>query len=245
MENKFEQLIYKARHKMKRSRDPIHDLSHVERVVGYAKKFCEDTSLSHNQVNSLILAAWWHDTARTITKSPSLVLMPLIDDTFSALMLWKATVGCGLFGSVAGLAIRIILCKSLGTGAFFTKFLLSKKNRILVDLLSDADTVDMLYYERAVALMHLAETSRIYHFGYKILIWWCVKTAELHVKTEKARQYIVFMLKAFMVWIKEKNIFEWHIQQFGLKWVEKIVQKAEKLLEYITSPGYKSIRIGV
>lgn len=245
MQDKINQLIDIAKERMKASRDPIHDLGHVERVVGYVKKFTEGTNLTDTQKQSLILAAYWHDIARSITKNPSFLWMAMIDDTLSALMLWRETIRCGLFGSSVGLSARIILCKSFGTGAIFTRILLSKKNRILLDIIQDADTVDMLHQERTIVMMKLAESSKLYYYGYKITMWWCVKTAEMHVKTENARKYLEDMLRKFIAWIKEKLIFQWHVQQFGIKWVKKTMRQAEELLQYIISPKYKSIRISI
>jgi len=245
MQDKFERLIYIAKHKMKNSNDPIHDLGHVSRVVNYTKLFIRDTNLSHTQKQSLILAAWWHDVARTVTKNPSFIWMPLVDDTISAIMLWISTVRCGLFGAHVGIAMRIILCKSFGTRAIFTRILFKKRNRILADILGDADTVDMLYQERAKAMMGLAETSKFYLFGYRAIIWWSLKTAELHVKTEKARECLVEMLKMFINWVKEGAIYEWHVQQFGAKWVTKTIKQVENLLQHVISPKYKSVKICV
>lgn len=245
MQDKVNALIFIAKNKMKKSHDPVHDLNHVLRVVDYVKKFSQEMQLTPMQRQAVILAAWWHDISRTIPKSPSLFWMTMVDDTVSALMLWFFTIRCGLFGASVGIATRIILCKSMGTGAIFTKLLFNKKNRILVDIVADADSVDMLNQERTAAIMKLAETSRMYRFGYRMAIWWSVKTAELHVKTEIARQYLKEMLKSFIVWVREKNIFDWHVQQFGLKWVEKSLKQVDELLRYISSPNYKSIKVGV
>lgn len=230
---------------MKKSKDPVHDLNHILRVVDYVKKFSAGMPLTQTQRQAIILAAWWHDISRTITKSPSLFWMTMVDDTISALMLWFFTIRCGLFGTAVGMATRIILCKSMGTGTIFTKLLFSKKNRILVDIVADADCIDMLNQERTTAIMRLAETSRLYLFGYKMVIWWIVKTTELHVKTEIAREYLKEMLKSFIVWVKEKTVLEWHIKQFGIKWVEKTLKQVDELLRYVSSPKYQSIKIGI
>jgi hypothetical protein len=243
MQDKVNKLIYRAKRRMKNSRDPIHDLNHVKRVVGYVKEFYKEVNLTEVQKQALILAAWWHDAARTITKNPSFLWMCAIDDTASSLMLWFETVRCGLFGPSVGLATRIILCKSLGTGAIFTRFLFRKKDRILIDLISDADAVDMLHQERAANMMKLVEESKFYYFGYKITIWWCVKTSELKVKTECARKKIEVMLKAFLDWIRNECIMDWHIKTFGKKWVDKMLERSMELIEYISKLNSKNLNI--
>ena len=238
MHDKVNALIFIAKNKMKKSRDPVHDLGHVLRVVDYVKKFSAEMRLTAAQRQAVILAAWWHDISRTIPKSPSFFWMTMVDDTVSALMLWFFTIRCGLFGGSVGIATRIILCKNIGTGAIFTKLLFNKKNRILVDIVADADCIDMLNQERAIKIMKLAESSRMYRFGYRLVIWWSIKTTELHVKTEIAKLYLKEMLKSFIVWVKEKNIFDWHVRQFGLKWMERTLKQVDELLLYISSPNY-------
>jgi hypothetical protein len=245
MHDKVNALIFIAKNKMKKSHDPVHDLGHILRVVDYVKKFSTEIRLTPVQRQAVILAAWWHDISRTISDSPSLILMTAVDDTISALMLWFHTIRCGLFGASVGLATKIILCKSIGTGGIFTKLLLKKENRILVDIVADADCLDMLNQKRTVAIMRLVETSRTYRYGYRMAIWWSIRTAELHVKTEVARKYLKEMLKSFIAWVNEKIIFDWHVQQFGIKWVEKTLKEVDGLLQYISSPNYKSIKAGV
>ena len=105
--------------------------------------------------------------------------------------------------------------------------------------MADADCIDMLSQERATAIMKLAEASKMYRLGYKMVIWWSVKTVELHVKTEVAKRYLKEMLESFIAWVREKNIFDWHVEQFGLRWMEKTLKQAEELLHYISSVNYK------
>ena len=240
MEDKLNKLIYKAKHIMKNSRDPIHDLGHVSRVVSYVKAFVKDTDLSEQQKQAVILAAWWHDAARALTKNTSFVWMAIVDDTLSALMLWKETIKCGLFGAPVGMATRMIICKSFGIGPILAKILFRKKNRILVNILEDADTVDMLYKERLRYMMSFVENSKLYYYGYKVIMWWCVKTAEIYVKTEQAAKFLQEMLTSFIKWLKEKNIYDWHVRQFGLEWVKKMLASVEGMLLFVLSANYKS-----
>ena len=108
----------------------------------------------------------------------------------------------------------------------------------MVDIVADADCIDMLNQERATVIMKLAETSKMYLLGYRLVVWWSIKTAELHVKTEVARKYLKEMLKSFIAWVKEKNIFDWHVRQFGLRWMEKTLREVDVLMLYISSPNY-------
>lgn len=240
METKLDKLIFKAKHIMKNSRDPIHDLGHVSRVVSYVKAFTRDTNLSVEQRQALVLAAWWHDAARSLTKNTSFVWMAIIDDTLSALMLWQETIKCGLFGAPVGMATRMIICKSFGIGRFLTKILFRKKNRILVNILEDADTIDMLYKERLRCMMSFVENSKLYYYGYKVIMWWCVKTAEMYVKTEQAKQFLKEMLSSFIKWLKEKTIYDWHVRQFGVEWVRKMLSGVENMFVFVCSANYKS-----
>ena len=239
MNDKVNALIFIAKNKMKKSCDPVHDLSHILRVIDYVKKFSAEIGLAGEQRQAVILAAWWHDISRTIPKSPSFFWMTMVDDTVSALMLWFFTIRCGLFGRSVGMAARIILCKSIGTGAIFTKLLFNRKNRILVDIVADADCIDMLNQERAIKIMKLAESSRMYRFSYRMVVWWSIKTAELHVKTEVAKRYLKEMLKSFVAWVKEKNIFDWHVRQFGLRWMEKTLREVDELMLCVSSANSK------
>lgn len=233
MEAKIQQLIYRAKRRMKQSPDPVHDVRHAERVVGFVKELTRDLNLTADQRQALILAAWWHDLARTVTKNPSLVWMPFFDDLLSAFMLWGATIRYGLFGTVAGLATRIIFCKSLGTGALLTRFLMRRKNRMLVDLIKDADNLDALNLERINYLMVMVETSRLYHVGYRLTIWWYIKSSQLKMRTMQARLYLEGLLRAFLEWAKQQTIFNWHVAHFGRAWCEKMLLRGEALLHHI------------
>lgn len=233
MNSRVEKLINFAKHKMKKSTDPLHDMGHVERVVKRVKEFSRDIDLTVEEKNSIVLAAWWHDVSRTITKNPSLVWMSFIDDTVSALMLWFGSIRCGLFGDIVGLSTRILLCKSFGTGAILTRLLIKKRHRILVNILDDADTLDMLNKERIIKLFPLVENSRAFKFGYKITISWCLKSRELKLRTAQAREVLADLITKFIAWIKQKEILDWHIKQFGKKWVANTINSVNKFLKCI------------
>ncbi len=224
-------LMAKAVRYMKQSRDPIHDLGHVTRVVAHANQLAKVYQLSADQTNALILAAWWHDVARSITKRPSIIIMPFIDDIISAFMLWHATIKYGLFGPVVGMATRMIFCKSIGTGRIFTKLLMRKKNHILVNILEDADRLDILYIGRTEQLFMLADSSRLYHFGYRLTIWWFLSTKSLHMKTEAATKELISMVESFNRWMKQHDIMSWHRERFGEKWMNEQFIKVDQLIQ--------------
>ncbi len=216
---------------MKYSIDPAHDLGHVKRVVKNVKNLSKELNLNEKQKQAIILAAWWHDVSRTTTKRPSFIVMPFIDDLLSALLLWRETIRCKFFGSVAGMSTRIIFCKSMGTGKFLTKILLSKKSQVLLHVLQDADTLDLLNTKRMEQIMNITENgSRLYHYGYKTMIWWFLHGKQLYMKTKEARKYVAKLISEFLHWIKQQHIYNWHIKQFGKKWFNRNIKQGEKLI---------------
>ena len=241
MLEKLQKLTDIAKRKMKNSYDPVHDLGHVERVAKYAERLGKDHNLEDNQIEALILASYWHDVSRTITKKPSIILMPLVDDMLSAIMLWLYSLRFGLIGNVAGMASRTILCKSLGTGALFTRIFMRRKNRIMIDILKDADMLDVLNQERIKKLMTLAEKSRLYKLGYKTAVSWFLKNSHLHMRTKAARIYVEQIMINFWEWLKEKTVYKWHIDKFGEKWVKKMLILAELLITHIRKLNSLSI----
>jgi hypothetical protein len=228
---KIAHLTRQAQARMKDSRDPIHDLDHVTRVVAHVHTLSRELKLNSEQVQALELAAWWHDVSRTITRGTSIVIMPFIDDILSALMLWFATIRLGLFGSVAGMATRMIVCKSIGTGRIFTRLLMRKKNRGMIDILHDADMLDVLSIERQKHVHRLADSSWVYRQGYRLSIWWFLQAQSLRVKTNAAKKYLVQMVRSFIVWVKRKEVYFWHVERYGIAWVKKYVRIGEKLLQ--------------
>jgi hypothetical protein len=237
MHEKINNLIAHAQKIMSASPDPVHEISHVKRVVNYVEIIQRDFSLSKKQKDAIFLATWWHDVGRTITKKPSLVWMPFFDDIISALILFKIALLNGLLNSVAGLAIRIILCKSFGAGALFTKILLSKKNRVLLNIVDDADTLDMLTPERNQKIQNLVENSSLYHYGYKAMVWWLLHTSQLKVKTRAAKEYLKYLLQKFISWLRQTEIYAWHVAEFGLAWVQKNIILTERLLFNLSCVG--------
>lgn len=227
---KIEKLVKKAQEIMQKTHDPVHDLSHAERTARVAAELGRKSGLGEKQLEALTIAAWWHDASRTMTNGPSLIIMPLLDDTFSAFMLWFYTIRFGLFGSVAGMATRLIFCKSLGTGKILTRLLLRKKNRIMLDILKDADALDVLHIDRIKKIFPFVQSSAIYQRGYKVMCWWMMKSGHLRMKTRAGLEYLVKLLREFLAWIKQKVTLEWHRENFGEKWVRKSILRVEKFL---------------
>ena len=222
--------IEKAREIMQKSHDPMHDIDHTSRVAELAIKLSRDIELSEVQREALVIAAWWHDAARIMTKKPSLIWMPFFDDLLSAIMLGWETFRGRVFLSSAGLATRLICCKSLGTGQFFTRVLLSKKNRLILNILKDADALDVLRTDRVERMFELVEDSAMYHMGYKVMIWWMLSSHHLYMKTEAAKKYIMELIENFIAWVEEASVMTWHIEQFGEAWVRRNIARAHDLL---------------
>lgn len=231
MSHKIERLIERAQAIMRQSTDPIHDLDHGRRVAAFAETLANDLNLSPEQRDALVLAAWWHDASRTLTKKPSIVWMAMIDDILSALMLWRETIRLGVFGSVVGMATRMIFCKSLGTGALLTRLFMRKKNRILVDLIKDADMLDILTTERFMKVLPLVESSRLYRWGYRTSLRWLVsRMSYLRMKTEAARKHAIRLLRTFLEWVREEAVYAWHVAQFGHAWCQMTLRRGARLL---------------
>jgi len=142
----------------------------------------------------------------------------------------------GFFGKVPGLACRLILCKSIGTGALFSRMFMRKKNRILIDIIDDADNLDVLHQERIGQMMILVERSWMYKRGYKFVVDWLMKTSQIHMKTKAAKKYFIDMVKRFIEFLKEATVYAWHIAQFGKVWTDKSIARAQHvLLQFIHS----------
>ena len=233
MHEKIQKLTHLAQKRMKHSSDPVHDIHHVRRVVTHVQTLSKECGLNQKQTDALILAAWWHDVSRTITRRPSIVLMPFVDDLISALMLWYATIRCGLFGSIAGMATRMIFCKSFGAGRVLTRVLMLRKNRIMVDILQDADVLDLLHTERNQRLHELAESSFLYKHGYKLAIWWFLKAERISVKTEQAKKYLLKIVEEFIAWIERKEVFLWHVAHYGKEWTLRMMEQGRQLARHI------------
>ncbi len=231
----IKKLIEKAQDIMGGSLDPIHDLPHVRRVVQYTQKMVAQMEISETERCALELAAWWHDAGRTITKNPSIIWMLFVDDFISAIMLWIWTIRYRVFGDVVGISMRLIICKSLGTGAILTRILLPKRHQLLLDILHDADRLDVFNVNRIIFACQLAEYSHLYGVGYKILTWYNLCTKHLHMKTKAAREYFLHILKELLEWISQPAVKLWHEDRFGKNWLDKTLLRLEVFIFEIES----------
>lgn len=214
MNIKTQQLIAEATRRMARSNDPVHDTAHVRRVVAYAETIMRDYDFTERQQEALLLAAWWHDVAHAMKAKPSVIFMPFIDDTISALFLWYHTIRHRLFGEVAGMSTRLIFCKSLGTG-LFTRVFLRKKTRLLLDILTDADKIDLMHIDRTASLRELADTSVFYAYCYRFILWFLLSSSHLQLRTKKAEQLLRQKLVDIESWITDSDVQTWHVNHLG------------------------------
>jgi len=233
-QQKIKKLITQAQEAMKGSADPIHELNHVKRVVKNVENICEDMYINGRQKDAIILAANWHDVSRTITKYPSIFWMVFLDDLISAFMLLKSCLKLWLFGYTPSTAIKIIFCKSIGTGKLLTKILLRKKDRILLDILSDADMLDVMHIERIENIMPLTELSKIYLFSYKHLVSYNLKIKHIKFKTEVAMKQFEKIIRQLIDFLSQPEVLAWHTTNFGKKWCDEVEKRLREILDYIT-----------
>ncbi|PIR76681.1 MAG: hypothetical protein COU32_00800 [Candidatus Magasanikbacteria bacterium CG10_big_fil_rev_8_21_14_0_10_42_10] len=214
------------------SHDPLHDHRHAGRVADYAVTIATQLDI-HNEdhLDALRLSAWWHDVSRVMTKKPSFVIMPILDDTLSAFFLMKTSLKKGLWNRTVWLASRLILAKSIGTGKLFSRLFLSKRMRLLLDILQDADTIDTLASERTHIIQELVDSSVVYHYAYRVMVWWFVSTAFLDVKTQAAKEQLMTVLQEFFVWVHEESIMAWHTERYGEVWLEHMFDRLEYMMQ--------------
>lgn len=227
-------LIHAARKRMRRSNDPVHDVGHAERTAHYMERLCKETGVNEEHTKALIIAAWWHDVSRTMTDKPSFLLMPFVDDLFSAVMLWWHSVKSKSLSRTTALAVCLIACKSMGTGALLTKLLIRKRYRVLVDLLEDADRLDVFTVDRVSKVLALTESSRVYRLGYRIHCRWYCLLRHIQMKTDAARKYVLELLCQFLVWITQPAMVAWHVRQFGQTWAKKSLRRLERVIRQLT-----------
>ncbi len=229
IDSKYTFMIDKARELMKLSKDPIHDLSHVERVVANVNKIAPSLNLSPEETHAIELAAWWHDVARVLTKQPSFVWMACIDDAVSALMLCLHSIRYGFWRQSGGIATKLILSKTFATGAVFTKILLSKKERLMMHVLKDADQLDIMNVERLALVCELSKTSKKYFWGLQCLIFYNTRQSALQMKTTVANVYLKEGVEAIYHWISERRNDPSYVNFFGQDWMDKAIEKFAKV----------------
>lgn len=223
-------LIWLAAKKMKHSRDPIHDFSHVKRVVNYSKLIAKTHNLSPTGNNILLLSAWWHDVGRTITSKSSLLFMSMFDDIFSAIMLFYFAFKHKQLNKVTINATIILLSKSLLL-KWFSHFLLSKQEKkIILQILEDADSLDMLNINRTEQIRKIVNNYPAYALGYKHAINWLLTINKIKMQTTEAKKILINLLQNFIDWILQPEIFEWHQKIFKKNWIDKKINSAKKIL---------------
>lgn len=224
-------LISQAESMLMGSHDPLHDHRHAARVAEYAVAIAKDLHITKpSHIDALMLSAWWHDISRVMTKKPSFVLMPFVDDTLSAIILaWRALT-TGRWNRTVWLASRLILAKSIGTGKVFSRIFLTKRIQLLLDILQDADTIDTLASERTHDIRELVESSRSYYYAYRVMVWWFVSTAFFELKTQAAKEQLMNVLQEFVTWIHEEKIMLWHLELYGQEWIDNMYAQLERLI---------------
>ncbi len=228
-DSKHKFMVQKAQELMKLSKDPIHDLSHVTRVVANVQKIAPSLNLSKEETDAIELAAWWHDVARVLTKQPSFVWMACIDDAVSALMLCLHSIRYGFWRHSGGIATKLILSKTFATGAVFTKLLLSKKERLMMHVLRDADQLDVMNAERLALVCELSKTSKKYFWGLQCLIFYNTRQSSLKMKTPVANTYLAEAVDGIYYWICERRSDPSYINFFGQTWIDNSIKKFTRL----------------
>jgi hypothetical protein len=218
-------LIRKAEKLMESSRDPIHDLSHVRRVVENAQKIGAIYDLSSEEEEAVILAAWWHDVARILTKQPSFVWMACIDDMVSALMLCLHSIRYGFWRQSGGIATKLILSKTFGTGAVFTKLLLTKRQQTLMHILRDADHLDIMHVERLERVCEISRTSKKYLWGLRCLFIYSTRQSAVKMHTSIANQYLIESIETILAWMHTHKHDPRYVNFFGKEWIDDAIEK--------------------
>ncbi len=224
-------LISQAESILMGSHDPLHDHRHAARVAEYAVAIAKDLHITKpSHIDALMLSAWWHDISRVMTKKPSFLLMPFVDDTLSAIILASRALTTGKLNRTVWLASRLILAKSVGTGKLFSRIFLTKRMRLLLDILQDADTVDTLASQRTDEIRQFVDSSRSYYYAYRLMVWWFISTAFLEVKTQAAKEQLLKVLQEFMEWVHQEKIMLWHLELYGQEWLDNMYAQLERLI---------------
>ena len=229
----IKKLIEEAQKQMSHSFDPLHDLRHVERVVENTKKISQNIKLSQKERDSLELAAWWHDASRALSNKPSMIWMALFDDNLSAFALLFYAIRYRVINSVAIKAFVILMCSGMVTGKFMTKIFASQRTRLVLNLLKDADMMDVLNIQRFYEAGHLAKLSKNNLRKFRTLIWFSLHTKILEMKTIEARVYIEETIKNFINWLCDTEVYLRHKENFGQEWLEKTLLQLENRLNNI------------
>lgn len=219
---------------MRVSFDPIHDLGHVTRVVENTQKIGRDMHCTPQELQILELAGWWHDVGRAIVKKPSLWLI-FVDDIISTCSLLIHIVKFNIFNKETRTAATLILCHSFGSGKLFSTVLLGKRNTMLLDILKDADNLDLLTIERFELMRNFSLVCAKNKYVFRCMIWLSLNTTYIYTRTKAARKYLKEIIHLLIEWVKEQEMYLWHVAQFGEVWMKKTIASLEKLFADITT----------
>ncbi|MBI2436765.1 MAG: HD domain-containing protein [Candidatus Magasanikbacteria bacterium] len=228
------QLITKAQEYMRDSIDPMHDLGHVERVVENSRKISADMKCSTRESQILELAAWWHDVGRAVIKKPSLWMI-FFDDIISAFALFFYAIKFRNLNRTTLNAIRLVMCHSYGIGTILGKVLLGRRNRILLNILTDSDNLDLLNIGRIEFMRFFSMLSTRNEYLFRSLIWISLNTKIIYTKTKEAQKYLKEMIRRLIEWVREEEMYLWHVKYFGEAWMKKTIHDLEKLFTDIST----------
>lgn len=218
----YDALVDVARSRMGKSRDPLHDLSHVERVLNLSRRIAATSRLTEQERQALELAVWWHDISRSFFRRPAaFILLRFCDDMLSAIALWAVSFRFGFFGAIPGMACRIIFCKNIGTGALLTQLLLRRRTRHILHILSDADKIDIISVPRIEILRELTNSRVFFAFLYRTWFFWFKNMRDLRLKTSAGKEVRNTAFSDIATWFSRSDISEWHKQKYGDRWMEK------------------------
>ena len=108
-----------------------------------------------------------------------------------------------------------------------------------MDILQDADELEMLDTNRLKKMLKMIKNSKMPLAAYKFLSWYTVRLKSIKLKTKKAKQLFEKIIKQLIEWLREPEIIRWHMEKFGIKWLEKMERKIETLLDHITLQNLK------
>lgn len=228
--HQYQQLVHEAKRIMKQSADPIHDLAHVKRVVRLAKHMGASHNLSKEDMDTLVLCAWWHDTGRTAHSGASFVFMVMIDDIISSCLLWYRAFRMGIRHKVIRNACNILFAKGFTSHTVIQETFLSKNNRLLYNILADADMIDMISVERIDKIRPLIDEKKHFSRGYKMALWWFLHARKFPCRTSAAYPVLRQSLHEFIEWASSGDIKSWHANLLTEQRVEKYTQKAKAYL---------------
>jgi len=241
-------LIEMAKTRMRASNDPVHDYEHVCRVVDNVSTFSDGVTLTPTETRALTIATWWHDVSRTITKNPFVLGMSLVDDFISGIMLWWTVRKTPQKKDpVLRMAVRILLSRNLGLTNLLPIFFFSKRQRVMLHILADADNVDILHIKRVQKMLGVAGRSRSDRWSYSFIIWWISHTNELRMHTKAGAKQLRETIEKLIEWMySNAQVVVMHLQLCGHEWVDltrsRILRIANKFAPQLFHTKFAHLR---